>query len=195
MYRQIGIGAERVFRQVLEDTLGQTAEESRWSYEVPSTTGKKRTLSLDGRISLDTVRNKKRGAAFVEWLDEAMARVSLKKKAASHILGTVFECRQGYKSRDSKRQNADIANASNAYAHRYLPTCMLFSLQIDSTVAERYVRAQWLLLLGTLDGSSLDSTYVFCKQVLGYDLAGFYERHTETIRNEIDLVLKGLLQG
>lgn len=72
---------------------------------------------------------------------------------------------------------------------------MLFSLQIDSTVAERYVRAQWLLLLGTLDGSSLDSTYVFCKQVLGYDLAGFYERHTETIRNEIDQVLKGLLQG
>ena len=31
------------------------------------------------------------------------------------LKGTVFEVRQGYKSKDSKRQNADIANAATAY--------------------------------------------------------------------------------
>jgi len=49
---------------------------------------------------------------------------------------------QAYKSKDAKRQNADIANAANAYARNYLPSNMLFSRQIDGDIAERYVRAQ-----------------------------------------------------
>jgi len=105
----------------------------------------------------------------------------------------VFECRQGYKSKDSKRQNADVANASNAYAHDYLPSVMLFSLQIDSDVAERYARAQWLLLRGTLAGSALDSTYTFCREVVGYDLAAFFERNKEVIKRQVEDVFKGLL--
>lgn len=70
---------------------------------------------------------------------------------------------------------------------------MLFSQQIDSDIAERYVRAQWLLLTGLLEGSSLDSTYVFSRDVLGYDLAGFFERNSRVIAKDVEVVLKGLL--
>jgi hypothetical protein len=71
---------------------------------------------------------------------------------------------------------------------------MLFSLQIDSDVAERYVRAQWLMLTGSLEGSSLDSTYVFSREVLNYDLAGFFQRNAQTIRKDVENVLKELLR-
>jgi hypothetical protein len=194
VYRQIGTGAERVFRRVLHDTLGQTEGECKWSYTVPSTAGKTRELSLDGRISLSTIRNKGRKVAVRKWLEAAKKRVGLPKDAAAHILGVVFECRQGYKSKDAKRQNADITNAANAYARNYLPCNMLFSLQIDRDIAERYVRAQWLLLTGTLEGTAHDSTYVFCRNVLGYDLAAFFERNSKAIKNEVEKVIKGLLQ-
>ncbi len=180
---------------MLQDTLGQSAGESNWSYTVPTTTGTVRTLSLDGRISLATVRNSEREALVKNWIREAARRVALPAKASGRIKGVVFECRQGYKSKDSKRQNADVANASNAYAHDYLPCVMLFSLQIDSDIAERYVRAQWLLLTGSLQGTSLDSTYVFCREVLGYDLAAFFERNRDAIKEQVEDVFKGLLNG
>lgn len=70
-------------------------------------------------------------------------------KAAKGLEGAVFEVRQGYKSKDSKRQNADITNAANAYANDYLPVVVLLSTQIDSDIAERYIVAQWVLLRGT----------------------------------------------
>jgi hypothetical protein len=193
VYRQIGMAAERVFRAVLQDTLGQTEDESSWSYSVPTTTGKSRKLSLDGRISVDTIRNAKRKPVVKKWIANVAKKVSLPPRSAKGNKGVVFECRQGYKSKDSKRQNADIANASNAYANNYIPCVMLFSLQIDSDVAERYVRAQWLLLTGTLNGTPLESTYVFCREVLGYDLAAFFRRNRETIKSQIEDVFKGLL--
>ena len=37
VYRQIGLGMEKVFRLVLQDSLDQTEEESNWSYTLPST--------------------------------------------------------------------------------------------------------------------------------------------------------------
>ena len=195
VYRQIGTAAEHVFRAVLQDTLGQSAEESNWSYTVPTTTGMVRTLSLDGRISLAAVRNSEREALVKNWIRQAARRVALPAKASRRIKGVVFECRQGYKSKDSKRPTADVANASNAYAHDYIPCVMLFSLQIDSDVAERYTRAQWLLLTGSLQGTSLDSTYVFCREVLGYDLAAFFERNRNAIKEQVEEVFKGLLNG
>lgn len=193
VYRQIGTAAEHVFQAVLQDTLGQTAEESSWSYTVPTMKGKARKLSLDGRISPATVRKPERQAVVTKWIKQAAKKVALPPKSLKNIKGVVFECRQGYKSKDSKRQNADVANASNAYANNYIPCVMLFSLQIDSDVAERYVRAQWLLLGGTLDGTSLDSTYVFCREVLGYDLAAFFERNRAAIKEQVEEVFKGLL--
>lgn len=55
VYRQIGIGCERLFRHLLQDSLGLTAEQVEWSYMVPTPGGKPRKLSLDGRILLTAV--------------------------------------------------------------------------------------------------------------------------------------------
>jgi ketopantoate hydroxymethyltransferase len=105
----------------------------------------------------------------------------------------VFEVRQGYKSKDSKRQNADVSNAANAYAYQYLPVVTLLSTQIDSDVAERYRRARWLLLVGNTAGSPWDSTYVFTRDVVGYDLAAFFQRNAASLRATVEGVLRSLL--
>lgn len=50
------------------------------------------------------------------------------------LKGAVFEVRQGYKSKDSKRQNADLDNATVAYSKSYLPVFTIFSSQIDNDI-------------------------------------------------------------
>ncbi len=195
VYRQIGMACEWVFQAVLQDTLGLASEQAKWSYTVPSTTrGKERTLSLDGRIPLAEIRDTAKAKRVRAWLDEAASRVKLSASVARRLKGSVFEVRQGYKSKDSKRQNADIANAANAYANQYLPVLALFSIQIDDDIAERYVKAQWLLLRGSVAGSSIDSTYAFSREVLGYDLAAFFERTSPTIKRRLQSIMKRLLQ-
>lgn len=57
IYRQIGIGCERLFRQILIDELDLSLEDANWSYETQTHSGKKRTLYLDGRIPIDGVKN------------------------------------------------------------------------------------------------------------------------------------------
>ena len=37
------------------------------------------------------------------------------------------------------------------------------------------------------------STYDFMKDVIGYDLAAFFERNSSTLQREIDAILKALL--
>ncbi|HLY31296.1 MAG TPA: hypothetical protein VKQ36_09720 [Ktedonobacterales bacterium] len=46
-------------------------------------------------------------------------------------------------------------------------------------MAKRYQQARWLILRGTLEGTPLDSIYVFYNEIVGYDLAGFLR---ETLR-------------
>jgi hypothetical protein len=58
LYRQIGIGCERLFRTILKDTLDLSDEDVIWSYDVLLVSGKKRTLYLDGRIPLDRIADK-----------------------------------------------------------------------------------------------------------------------------------------
>ena len=106
----------------------------------------------------------------------------------------VFEVRQGYKSNDAKRQNADVSNAANAFAYRYLPFMLLLSVQIPDNLAERYTRARWLILRGTVSGSTMESTYAFCRDVLGYDLAAFFRRNSAAIKTETLAVFEGLLR-
>ena len=193
IYRQIGIGCQWVFQAILQDSLGLAAEQASWSYDVPSPAGK-RTLSLDGRITLNDLEDKAARTRVAAWLKDAAAFLKLERQAAKNLQGVVFEVRQGYKSKDSKRQNADVANAANAYAHRYLPVNLVLSFQMDDDISERYLRARWLLLKGTLSGTPLDSAYVFSRQVLKYDLAGFFRRHSATLQREVVGVLKGLLR-
>lgn len=114
---------------------------------------------------------------------------------AGALKGAVFEVRQGYKSKDSKRQNADIGNAGTAYSHGFLPVVTVLSNQIDNDVAERYVNAGWLLLRGSLSKSPVSSTYAFCKDVLGYDLARFFERNSAELKKSVEELLETLLRA
>src|SRR5438046_2616366 len=58
VYRQIGIGCEALFRRILQDSLGLSAEAVRWSYEVPKASGGARTLHLDGRVPINEIKDK-----------------------------------------------------------------------------------------------------------------------------------------
>ena len=193
VYRQIGTGCERLFQQLLQDTLGLNPEQVAWSYLVPGSDGKQRKLSLDGRIPLSAIPDAEAADRVRLWLRDAANAVKVSKKVAATLEGPVFEVRQGYKSKDAKRQNADVGNAANAYANSYLPTVVLLSSQIDDDISERYARAQWLILRGSLSGSSLQSTYAFAREVLDYDLAGFFTRNAARIRAEVETVIEALL--
>ena len=55
IYRQIGIGCERLFRQILVNELNLSPSDACWSYETPAKSGKPRTLHLDARIPVAAI--------------------------------------------------------------------------------------------------------------------------------------------
>ena len=193
IYRQIGIACQALFRRILQDQLSLLPEQITWSYEVSTTSGKRRQLALDARINLSDVQDEQKKQRIRGWLDKAASVVELHDSAIQRVNGIVFEIRQGYKSKDSKRQNADLEHAIRAYSEGYLPVIMLFSQQIDRDVARRYQENFWLLLQGELEGEDTKSTYVFCRDIIGYDVAAFFQRNAESIRKEVENVLNQLL--
>lgn len=193
VYRQIGIGCQRLIQRIMMDTLGLTTEQATWSYQVTKSGGKQQTLYLDGRIPANNVQDKSRRPIVTRWLRAACKATGVSSDVSRVIKGAVFEVRQGYKSKDSKRQNADLANAASAYSAAYLPVLLLLSTQIDDDIAGRYQNARWLILRGTTIGSTTTSTYEFCRQVLGYDLADFFERNSVIFRQEVEAIFKTLL--
>ncbi len=112
---------------------------------------------------------------------------------AESLKGIVFEVRQGYKSKDSKRQNADLNNASNAYANGYLPCLMIISSQIDDNLVARYESSKWILLKGILNPDALVSTYAFLDKIIGFDFVGFMERNQSIFQDELHNILSCLL--
>ncbi len=196
VYRQIGIGAERLFRLILQDSLSLTTDQSEWSYEIESTGGKTRTLHLDGRIELDAVKEPTKRERVENWMTKAADELGVAKEIRSTLKGTVFEVRQGYKSKDSKRQNADLANASTAYATAYLPCVVVLSTQIDTDIVIRYRNAKWVILTGSIEErSTVRSTYAFVRDVIGFDLEGFFSRNSDALRSEVEKVLHALLSA
>lgn len=193
VYRQIGIGSQWIFYQMLQDYLGLSPEQATWSYTITGAGGKQRKLSLDGRIDVADVADRTARARVQTWINAVAGKIGLPEDTLSNIKGVVFEARQGYKSKDSKRQNADISNASKAYAYLYIPAIVLFSTQIDNDVAQRYQENLWLLLTGSVHGTTTSSTYIFCRDVVGYDLADFFTRYSARIKSEVEDVLKTLL--
>ena len=195
VYRQIGIGCERLFRTILQDCLGLSAEDTKWSYEVPMIDGRSRKSHLDGRVLLDKIEDESAYERFHNWMKESALLVQVDSDVFSTLKGTVFEVRQGYKSKDSKRQNADIANAATAYTKAYLPCAIILSTQIDSDILLRYRAQKWSILTGVIGASDpLSSTYDFLKEIIGYDLAEFFNRNRGIIRNEIGSILEKLLE-
>ena len=196
VYRQIGIGCERVFRQILQDSLGLSEDDATWFYEVPTSSGRKRKLSLDGRVPLSSIQDVAARRRFRNWMKQSSDAIGIEPKVFDALTGTVFEVRQGYKSKDSKRQNADIANAASAYIKSYLPCALVLSNQIDEDILRRYRAAGWVVTTGVTgrDDSSV-STYDFMREVVGYDLAGFFERNADRLRGEVTAVLQALLDS
>ncbi|MDD9820574.1 MAG: hypothetical protein OXR07_06820 [Nitrospira sp.] len=194
IYRQIGIGCEQVFRQILRDTFGLSKSDAVWSYEIQTPDGRTRKLSLDGRVPLDSIHNDTAKMRFHQWMQHAADAVGVDRRVFASLTGTVFEVRQGYKSKDSKRQNADIANASTAYIKSYLPCAVILSNQIDGDIVLRYRSEKWAILTGVLGRNDpLTSTYDFMRDVVGYDLAAFFARNADTLRAEVTKVLRALL--
>lgn len=195
VYRQLGIGGQWVFKELLKRQLALTDEQAGWSYQVPKPDGTARTLALDGRIEFADVKNKSARQRVRKWTIAAARKLLVPPEAVSQLRGVVFEVRQGYKSKDSKRQNADLANAASAYSALYLPALFLLSTQIDSDLATRYTAAKWSLLRGTVGGSALESSYSFCREVLEYDLAAFFRRNSKQIQAKVHAVLETLLHA
>ncbi len=194
VYRQIGIGCEKLFRTILRDALGLSDQDVTWSYEILLPTGKRRTLYLDGRVPLNRIPDKSKRDKFLQWMKQCADEIGVAPKVLNTLDGTVFEVRQGYKSKDSKRQNADIANAATAYTKAYLPCAAILSTQIDSDILHRYKGEKWAVLTGIVGARNpLISTYDFMRDVVGYDLAGFFSRNSNVLREEVEMVLKALL--
>ncbi len=193
IYRQIGIGCERLFREVLVDTTGYTDTiYATWSYTAKTHSGKEKKLALDGRLELSKIKKQTVLNNVRRWIKNYCADLD---EVAEPANGIVFEVRQGYKSKDSKRQNADIDNATVAWANGYIPVFAIFSSQIDPDIVLRYRNNRCGILIGTTNGNEKLSLYAFCSHILGYDLAGFFKHHTTEIKTEIHDVLETLLSA
>lgn len=126
-------------------------------------------------------------------MQESAKQIGIEPKVSAALEGVVFEIRQGYKSKDSKRQNADIANAAVAYTKAYLPCAAILSTQIDDDVLYRYRSERWVVITGIVGiNNPLLSTYDFMRDIVGFDLASFFERNKDILRKELEKLLTAL---
>lgn len=195
LYRQIGTGCERLVRKIFIDYLSLSPDDVTWSYKIKGVNGKERTLSLDGRILLAKIPNITMRTRCHSWMMDIANLLELPSSTRHSISGVVFEIRQGYKSKDSKRQNADIANAANAYANGYIPCLMVMSAQIDDDIVARYNAAKWAILQGQIGLSAMNSTFSFFKQVIGFDFVQFMNDNQEYFKQKIATVLEKLMKA
>lgn len=192
VYRQIGKGCELLFREILINSTEYSDRSfAEWSYKSSTKAGKEKTLSLDGRLILSEIKNVVVKNNVINWTKEycKIIHADMPKN------GIVFEVRQGYKSKDSKRQNGDIDNIAVAWSQGYLPIFAIFSGQIDNDLVLRYKNSRGGVIVGTLSGSAFESIFIFCKEVLNYDLEGFFKRNTISIKKEIHSTLEALLDA
>lgn len=193
VYRQIGIGCENLFRQIIVDVSDyEDSDSAAWSYETKGPSGKMKVLTLDARLELAEMRNQALRRSVMDWMKAYCAQWS------GIVLpenGVVFEVRQGYKSKDSKRQNADIDNSVVAWSTGYLPVFAVFSSQIDFDIVIRYRNSRSGILIGTNSEDPQTSIYGFSKTVLGYDLAEFFQRNSSYLQDSIEDVLETLLSA
>lgn len=192
VYRQIGKGCENLFREVIIDATGYADRNSAaWSYKTKTGAGKDKTLSLDGRLKLDDITNADVKARVEKWLSDYCAILG----AEAPQNGAVFEVRQGYKSKDSKRQNGDIDNIAVAWAQGYMPVFAIFSSQIDGDLVLRYRNSRGGIIVGRTQGDNCTSLFFFCRDVLSFDLEAFFARNSEAIKKEVHETLETLLNA
>jgi hypothetical protein len=192
VYRQVGTGCESLFREIIIDSTRYTDRDSAaWSYKTKTSAGKDKTLTLDGRLEFDDIRDPGVKKRVMAWVTEYCRVI----EASVPTRGVVFEVRQGYKSKDSKRQNGDIDNVAVAWAQGYMPVFAIFSAQIDGDLVLRYRNHRAGIIVGRTDGSSIESLFVFCQEILGFDLIGFFTRNSPAIKKEMHATLEALLNA
>ncbi|NIJ08795.1 hypothetical protein FHS31_002419 [Sphingomonas vulcanisoli] len=189
IYRQIGIGCERLVRGVIQDSLSLDDTQVRWGYDSLRSDGRQQRLTLDARIDSDHLGDPQAVERLKAWLKRSSEYVNQHRDTR----GAVFEVRQGYKSADSKRQNADLRFGLAAYDEAYLPVILVISTQVSSVVIERYRQNKLLVLTGNLTKDDTRSTYAFFETVIGYSLTKFFERNAPLIREQVTYILERLL--
>lgn len=191
VYRQLGVGCERLLRHLLGASLGLSEDSLRWAYEYQQADGTSSVHTLDAHIPIDHIEDPAIASRVSNWVISTQKRLGVPN--ASDLGGAVLEIRQGYKSADSKRQNADLRFGMKAYQARRLPVFIVLSTQLSLPVVRRYRADGMLVLSGVLTEDPAESTFAFFSQVIGYDLAAFFERNSPTLRAQVTSVTKTLL--
>lgn len=189
MYRQLGVGCERLFRRVLTSVFSLEESQVRWSYVYPRLDGSQGVHRLDAAVMIDDIPTEMR-PRMSGWIDRLREESG---RSISDLKGAVFEVRQGYKSADSKRQNADLRFGMRAFQEDLLPVFVVFSNQISEAVAQRYRADGMVVLTGIVDNDAAVSTFGFANEVLGFDLASFFQRNAGEIREAISGIAESLL--
>lgn len=192
VYRQLGLGSERLFRAIIGKKLHLTATQMAWGYEYSKPDRTLGIHTLDTRISLSDL-SRSDAEIFDHWLEGARRFLDSKGKLISPLTGAVFEVRQGYKSADSKRQNADLRFGMRAYQENLLPALAILSAQVSEPVIQRYRNDGMLVLTGTISLDPNQSTYAFFKEIIGYDLSQFFQQNSDIIQAEVKTVIHQLL--
>ncbi|MBM4432030.1 MAG: hypothetical protein FJ026_17030, partial [Chloroflexi bacterium] len=91
IYRQIGIGCEALFRQIVQDCLGLDEADVKWSYTLPKSGGKRRTLHLDACIPTAKVQDAARRQKIEQWILETARQMDIVPRIARTLSGIVFE--------------------------------------------------------------------------------------------------------
>jgi hypothetical protein len=193
IYRQLGAGWERLFRAILQDELNFSTEDVAWTYKVQKDDGKMATLTLDGRIDVGHLSDDDAAQRVEDWLGNCGRFLDMPVDRVAQLRGAVFEARQGYKSADAKRQNADLRFGLNASAENYLPVVAISSTQASRPVIRRYRNAKMLVLTGILSDDETVCTYAFFRKVVGFDLEAFFKANTTKMRERCIKILEALL--
>lgn len=192
-YRQLGIACEVLTRSVLIRELGLSAEQVKWNYTSPTGGTTDRTLTLDARIAPSEIGDATRRATVEKWLVSAALSAGVEPEISKGLKGAVFEVRQGYKSADSKRQNADLSFGIHALKAGYLPCLLVFSGQVSQVVVARYRQQGLYVLLGCASSQANMDTRDFFRDVVGWDLVQWLSMQGPTIRKELSEILRYLL--
>ncbi len=194
IYRQLGAGCEKLFRAIIQDALLLTEADVSWSYEIDKGDKSKATLTLDARIDAAHITRRPEARARVsDWLKRCGDYLALPSDRTEQLRGAVFEARQGYKSADAKRQNADLRFGLNASAENYLPVVAVVSTQASLAVLRRYRNAKIIVMTGSVSDDDKVSTYAFFRNVVGFELDEFFQRNSDAMRKRSHKILEALL--
>lgn len=194
IYVQLGRGVDRLFRAIIQDSLGLSEEQVAWSYEITKKDSTIGVLTLDARIDLAHLDGRTSERSKVhEWLVRCARHLRYDEERTRHLRGAIFEARQGYKSADAKRVNADLQFARHADASNYLPVLSVISNQVSQSVIRRYRNSKMLVMTGNASADSTVSTYAFFREVVGFELDRFFERNSEQMRERCRTILAKLL--